>query len=379
MRIELTDQQKKAQAAFREFARTNVAPHAGEFDQQESLPAELIKKVAAQGYLGATVPEASGGRQVDSITFGLLNEEIGRACSSLRSLLTVHCMSTHAVYRWGSKHLKERFIPRMASGETVTAFALTEPDVGSDAKSVKTSATLSGDSYILNGSKKWISFGQVADLFLVFAQSEGRPTALVVERDSPGLSITPITGLLGVRASMVAELRFEDCRVPVENLVGRAGVGFSHVASTALDLGRYSVACGCVGIAQACLESCVRYSNERTQFGSPIKDFQLIQAMTTEMIANVKAARLLCYHAGFLRDAGDPRAIIETSIAKYFASRTATKAAGDAVQIHGANGCSNHYPVERYLRDSKIMEIIEGSTQMQQITIARYGSQEILS
>lgn len=375
----MTDQQKSDQGAFREFVEINVTPRAGQFDREERLPSELIKKVAALGYLGATIPERAGGSGMDSITFGLLNEEIGRGCSSLRSLLCVHGMSSYAVYRWGSKHLKGTFIPKMASGELVTAFALTEPDVGSDAGNIKTSATLSGDCYVLNGTKKWISFGQVADLFLVFAQSNGRPAALLVERNSPGLSITPITGMLGLRASMLAQLHFEDCRVPKQNIVGREGFGFSHVAAAALDQGRYSVACGCVGIGQACLESCIRYSNERRQFGAPIKDFQLIQAMITEMIANVKAARLLCYQAGWLRDAGDSRAIMETSIAKYFAARMATRSASDAVQIHGANGCSNDYPVERCLRDAKIMEIIEGSTQMQQITIARYGSQEMLS
>jgi glutaryl-CoA dehydrogenase (non-decarboxylating) len=378
MQIDLTLQQKSDQAEFREFIESNVIPHADQFDQQERMPLELIQKTAALGYLGATLPKEVGGRGMDSITFGLLNEEMGRGCSSLRSLLTVHCMSSQAVLRWGNKPLKEKFLPRMAAGEIITAFALTEPDVGSDARNVKTQAFDSGDHYILSGTKKWITFGQIADLFLVFAQLSDKPAAFLVERNTPGLSIKPITGMLGVRASMLAELNFEQCRVPKENLVGRAGFGFSHVASTALDQGRFSVACGCVGIGQACLEASIRYSRARVQFGAHIKDFQLIQAMITEMIANVKAARLLCYQAGSMRDAGDPRAIMETSIAKYFASRMATRAAGDAVQIHGANGCSNNYPVERYLRDAKIMEIIEGSTQMQQITIAQYGYQEIL-
>jgi glutaryl-CoA dehydrogenase (non-decarboxylating) len=182
--------------------------------------------------------------------------------------------------------------------------------------------------------------------------------------------------VLGLRASMLAELRLEGCRVPRENVVGRAGFGFSHVASTALDHGRYSVAWGCVGIAQACLDACLRYTSERRQFGSYLKDHQLIQQMLTDIITNVRAARLLCLNAGCLRDAGDPRAVVETTIAKYFASTSAARAAHDAVQIHGANGCGSEYPVERYFRDSKIMEIIEGSTQMQQVTIAKCADEE---
>lgn len=175
---------------------------------------------------------------------------------------------------------------------------------------------------------------------------------------------------------MLAELHLDNCQIPQENIVGRLGFGFSYVASSALDYGRYSVAWGCVGIAQACLEACIRYTSERKQFGVYLKEHQLIRQMIAEMIANVKAARLLCYQAGYLKDIGEPRAIFETSIAKYFASTMVTKVANDAVQIHGANGCSSEYPVERYLRDAKIMEIIEGSTQIQQITIAEYGYQE---
>jgi alkylation response protein AidB-like acyl-CoA dehydrogenase len=196
-----------------------------------------------------------------------------------------------------------------------------------------------------------------------------------VERDSPGFSVKPITGMLGVRASMLAELFMNDCRIPKDNLVGRVGLGVSHVSSYALDYGRYSVAWGCVGIAQACLEACLEYASERKQFGVYLNEHQLIQQMLTEMITNLDAARLLCFQAGYLKDIGDPRSIMETTIAKYFASTMVTKVANDAVQIHGANGCSSKYRVQRYLRDSKIMEIVEGSTQIQQMTIARYAYQ----
>jgi alkylation response protein AidB-like acyl-CoA dehydrogenase len=285
-------------------------------------------------------------------------------------------MVAYALFKWGSKFQKEYWLPKLASGEVIAAFALSEPNVGSDAKSVETTAMRSGNSYVLNGQKKWITYGQIADVFLVFAQYEDKPSAFLIEKNSPGLSIKPIFGMLGVRASMLAELHLNDCQIPQENLVCRQGFGFSHVASSALDYGRYSVAWGCVGIAQACLEACLQYTSQRQQFGVYLKEHQLIQQMITEMIANVKAARLLCYQAGYLKDIGDPKSIMETSIAKYFASTMATKIANDAVQIHGGNGCSSDYPVQRYLRDAKIMEIIEGSTQIQQITIAEYGYQE---
>lgn len=379
MKIELTAQQKNAQAEFRAFVNSEIVPHASQCDEQERTPPTLIEKLRLPGFLGAVLPKEFGGKGMNMVTYGLLNEEIGRGCSSLRSLLTVHCMVAHALCKWGSKSQKEYWLPKLASGEVIAAFALSEPNVGSDAKSVETTATLSGDSYVLNGQKKWITYGQIANVFLVFVQCEGKPSAFLVEKNSPGLSIKPISGMLGVRGSMLAELHFRECRIPEENLVGRLGFGFSHVASSALDYGRYSVAWGCVGIAQACLEACIQYTSQRKQFGVYLKEHQLIRQMITEMITNLKAARLLCYQAGYLKEIGAPSSIIETSIAKYFASTTATKVANDAVQIHGGNGCSSEYPVERYLRDAKIMEVIEGSTQIQQITIAEYGYHEYFS
>src|SRR5579875_432245 len=373
MRAVLNAQQQNRQTAFKAFVQKEIVPHAAQYDREERVPAELIEKLAQQGYFGAVVPLENGGSGMDMITLGLLNEEFGRGCSSLRSLLTVHNMVTSALLKWGSKQQKESWIPRLAAGEVIGAFGLSEPNVGSDAKSVETSAVPSGDYYILNGQKKWITYGQIADLFLIFAQCDGKISAFLVERNTPGFSIEPIFGLLGMRASMAAVLHMQECKIRKENLVGGVGFGLASVASVALDIGRYSVAWGCVGIAQACLEACLQYTSERKQFGVYLKDHQLIQQMITEMITNVKAARLLCWQAGYLKDTGDSDTVMETWIAKYFASITAMKAANAAVQIHGANGCSDEYPVQRYLRDAKIMEIIEGSTQIQQITIAKYG------
>lgn len=373
MEIELTSQQVQEQALFRAFVSEEIAPYADQYDQAECMPNEVIKKLAEIGYLGAIVPKEQGGQGMDAITFGLLCEEVGRASASLLSLLTVHGMVCQAIMKWGSASQKTNWLPKLATGETIGAFGLTEPNVGSDAKSVETAAVLSNNSYVLNGEKKWISFGQVANLFLIFAQCDGKPTAFLVERERTGFSTEPLKGLLGFRSAMIAKVFMNECRIPAENLVGRVGFGFSHVASTALDHGRYCVAWGCLGLGQACLDACLSYTSERKQFGSFLKGHQLIQQMIAEMITNLKAARLLCYHAGYLKDKGDPSLIMETSIAKYFASRMVNKIADDAVQIHGANGCSSDYPVQRYLRDAKIMEIIEGSTQMQQIIIAKSG------
>lgn len=373
MKIELTSQQKSDRAEFRSFVNRHVVPFADGYDREELMPGQTIETTARSGYLAAFLPAEWGGRGMNMVTLGLLNEEVGRGCSSLRSLLTVHGMVAHTLYKWGSQQQKESWLHRLSSGEVLAAFALTEPNTGSDARSIESTAMLSGDTYVLNGHKKWITFGQIADLFLVFAHSEGKLAAFLLEKDTPGLAVIPISGMLGVRASMLAELRMSDCLIPKENLVGRLGFGLTHVAASALDYGRYSVATGCVGIARACLEACLRYASERKQFGEYLKDHQLIRRMLTDMMANINAARLLYYYAGYLKDTGDPRAIIETSIAKYFASTMARKVADDAVQIHGANGCSSDYSVQRYLRDAKIMEIIEGSTQIQQITISNYA------
>lgn len=367
MKIEFTDQQRETQTTFRTFVDREIFPYANQFDQEEKLPAALIANMGKQGYLGAVIPQERGGAGMDMVTFGLLNEEVGRGCSSARSLLTVHSMVSAAILRWGRPHQKDHWLPRLATGEALGAFALTEPEAGSDVKSIQTEAVECEGGYRLTGKKKWITFGQIADLFLVFTRSG----AFLVEKATPGLEIHPIHGMLGTRASMLAEVHLNDCLVPKENVLGSSGFGFSAVALSALDMGRYSVATGCVGIGQACLEACIKYTSERKQFDVPLKEHQLISEMVTNMVVNVKAARWLCYRAGYLKDIKDGSATDETLVAKYFASTMAFKAASDAVQIHGANGCSSDYPVQRYLRDAKIMEIIEGSSQMQQLLISK--------
>jgi len=371
MKIELTAQQQAAQTEFKIFANAELFPFADQFDRDESLPTTIIEQLARRKYLSAVIPEEFGGLGVDMITYGLLNEEIGRACSSTRSLLTVQGMVSYAIMRWGKPQHKQTWLPRLANGQTIAAFALTEPNIGSDARHIETTVEARDDGYVITGRKKWITFGEVADLFLVFAQGEGKASAFLVERNTPGLTTVPMRGLLGTRASRVAEVHLDQCVVPKENLIGGLGFGFSTIALSALDLGRYSVAWGSVGIGQACLEASLKYASERKQFGEPLKQHQLIQEMIANMVTQVKAARLLCYHAGYLKDLGDMNSTAETLIAKYFASSMAPRVASDAVQIHGGNGCGSDYPVQRYLRDAKVMEIIEGSNQMQQVMISR--------
>lgn len=372
MRLGLTSIQEAERLKCRQFVQREITPHAARFDQEQRIPGDLIQKLAAHGYLGYHISVDNGGGGKDLVTYGLINEELGRGCSSVRSLLTVHDMVCHAIARWGGKDQRAFWLPKLARGQTLAAFALSEPNVGSDARQVETTAVRLGDSYILNGKKTWISFGQIADLFLVFAQCEGQPAAFLIEKNSTGLSLKPLTDLLGLRASMLASLSLKDCLVPPENLVGKVGFGFSHVATSALDQGRYSVAWGCVGIAQACLEACIHYTNQRQQFGSLLREHQLIRRMITDMVTNLQAARMLCLNAGHLKEAGEPSASVQTQMAKYFASKAATRAAHNAVQIHGANGCSSEYPVARYYRDAKLMEIIEGSNEIQQLTIAEH-------
>ena len=371
MNLALTTQQTTAYLADQAFVATNIAPYADQIDRAQATPVHVINNVAQQGYLGALIPVAYGGNPLDMISFGLLNQEVGRACSSVRSLITVHSMVSFAVNRWGSQALKDRWLPPLATGEIIGAFALSEPNVGSAAGEIETTATRMGGDYILNGCKKWTTYGEIAGVYLVFAKCDGKALALLLPRDTPGLTVKPIRNMLGTTGSMIAELQIDNCRVPQAQVVGSLGFGISAVALSALDLGRYSVSWGCVGLAQACLDASLAYTRQRQQFGQYLKDHQLIQQMITNMVTHSKAARLLCYQAGYLRDQGAASAMSETLVAKYFASTIAFQAATDAVQIHGANGCSADYPVQRYLRDARVMEIIEGSHQMQQILIAQ--------
>lgn len=374
--FELSEAQKEMRLRFRQFVQEYIAPFAGEWDRAERVPQQLIDELRRRGYVGVPLPQHPGG-DMDAITYGLLTEELARGCSSVRSLLTVHDMVSLGLHRWAGRAVKEEFGEAVASGRLLCALALSEPEAGSDAASVKTEARATNEGYVLNGKKKWTTFGQIADLFLVLARCQEKLAAFLVPASTPGLLRRPMKGIAGTRASLLAEIEFHECHVPAHYLIGKIGFGFSHVISSVLDHGRYSVAWGSVGIAQACLDACLEYTTNRRQFGVKLREHQLVQRKLTDMIVHTRAARLLCYRAGYLRETKDPGASPETLVAKYFASKTAVRAANDAVQLHGANGLTDEYPVARLLRDSKVMEIIEGSTQIQQITIAGYPFDEL--
>ena len=371
----LTEEQKMIQALARDFANNEIVPVARENDRQEKFPWEVLRKMAELGLLAGPIPTEYGGMGLDYVSHGLITEEIGRACSSVRTTLSVHislCQLT--LLKWATEEQKRRYLPRLARGEIIGCFALTEPNVGSDAASIETTATRRGDGWVLNGAKTLISNGGVAGLAIIFAQTDKSLGhhgigAFLVERDAPGFTTKDIHGKLGLRSSNTAELFFEDCYVPQENVLGQIGDGFK-MALSALDSGRFSVAAGCVGIAQGCIDACIRYAQARHQFGRPIGSFQLVQELIAEMIVNTEAARLLVYRAAALKDKGLPNTR-ETSIAKYFASEVALKAANDAIQVHGGYGYLDEYPVERYMRDARVASLYEGTSQIQKLIIAR--------
>lgn len=356
------------------FAERELRPRATEIDRKEELPRDIIVQMAKRGYLSATFPEEYGGLELDPVSYGFFTEEIGKACCNTRALITVQTsLIGGSLLRWGTKEQKEKWLPAIASAEKLGAFALTEPLVGSNAKAVQLSYRKSGAKYILNGRKKWISFSGIADFFIVIASCEGSVSAFLVDRESEGITVSPMSGLLANRASHIAEIQFDQVEIPCENLLGIEGGGFTYVVTTALDHGRYSIAWAGIGIAAEALEAMVHYSRNRTQFDKKICEHQLIQAMIADAVTELHAARALAVRAGELRGAKSADALMETTIAKYFASKVAMKVATDAVQTHGGNGCYNEYPVERLFREAKVLEIIEGTSQLQQEMIAGYG------
>jgi glutaryl-CoA dehydrogenase (non-decarboxylating) len=373
MLVDYSPDQKTLQKTLREYVDTHVVPFADEWDAKEEIPESVVQHLGKEGYLSPLIPEAFGGKPMDAISMGILLEELGRGSVSLISIFTVHAMCLQGIIQWGTPEQKQAWLPPMLTGEKMGAFAVTEPNRGSDARNSESLLSKDGEDYVLNGAKKWISFAQRADVFVVLAQLDGQPTACLLERNTPGLTIEPIHGMLGFRAAMIGALTFENVRIPKSALLGNPGMGFSHVTASCLDLGRYCVAWGCVGLAQACLEASLHYAQNRRQFDEPLRKHQLILEMIANMITQTKAARSLCWRAGYLREEHDPLSIPEITTAKYFASTTASKVASDAVQIHGANGCGPDYPVQRYFRDARISQIIEGSDQMQQIMIAKNG------
>ena len=376
MDFELTPAQKRIQAQAREFAEQEVAPAARIADEKGEFPIHLVKRMGELGFLAGPIEPEYGGSGMDYVSYVLLCEELGRADSSVRGFLTVHTsLVSLCIQDWGSEIQKSRYLPLLATGEWIGCYALTEPGAGSDVASIETTAREEGDHYVLNGEKIWITNGLSANIAIVFASKDRSARhrgicAFIVEPDARGFHREPMPGKeLGHRASEHAYIMLKECRVPRSALLGAPGEGFK-VAMSALDRGRLGVAAGAVGVAQACLDACIAYATQRRQFGQRIADFEMIQATLADMAADVEAARLLVYRAAWVKDQGLP-ATKATSIAKLFATEAAMRAASEAVLLHGNRGYSNEYPVERYYRDIKGLQIYEGTSHIQRIIIAR--------
>jgi alkylation response protein AidB-like acyl-CoA dehydrogenase len=372
--LTLTEEQELVQRAARDFATDKVLPRAAEIDEKGEIPRELIAEMGKLGFMGAYVPEAQGGSGLDVLSYVLIAEEINRACASTGVLLCSHVsLAVDPILHHGSDAQKARFLPALARGERIGCFALSEPASGSDAAAMRTSARADGNAWVLNGTKNFITNGKIADIAIVFAQSDPSQrnkgiVAFIVEKGTPGFNIGKLEHKLGIRGSDTAQLVFQDCRVPASNVLGEAGEGFKIALST-LDGGRISIAAQAVGIARACLEDALAYATQREAFGKKIADFQAIQWMLADMATEIDAARLLTWRAAALKDAGEDH-ILEAAEAKLFASDVAVKAARDCVQIFGGYGYLKDFPAERHYRDAKITEIYEGTSEIMKLVIA---------
>jgi len=376
MDFDLTTEQQAIKDMVRNFADKEIIPNTRENDEQCRFPMETFKKMGKLGILGGPVPKEYGGAGLDYIAHAVVTEEIGRACSSLRTTLSVQISLVElSLARWCSEEQKQRYLPALCSGEKMGCFGLTEPDSGSDAAAMRSKAVREDGGWRLNGSKMWISNGGICDMALVFAQTDFSKKhkgliALLIDRDMEGFSSQDIHGKLGMRSSNTASLHFDNVFVPDANVVGEVGDGFK-IAMSALDNGRYSVAAGSVGICQASLEASVKYAKEREQFGKPIASFQLVQELIADIAVDTESARLLTFRAGHLKNKG-VRCTREVSMCKYYATEAATRCANSAIQVHGGYGYSNEYPVERYLRDSRVGTLYEGTSQIHKLILGYY-------
>ena len=376
MHFDLNEDQRMMREAAREFAEKEIKPVAAKLDEEAEFPAEIVKKLGELGFMGVMVPEEYDGAGMDAISYAISVEEISRADASTGVTMSVNnSLVCQPILDFASEEIKKKYLTQLASGSALGAFSLTEPEAGSDAGNIQTTAVLDGDNYIINGTKIFVTNGGAADIVLLFASTDRAAgtrglSAFVIEKGSEGFSVGKKEDKMGIRASVTNELVFEDCKVPRENLVGKEGMGFK-ISMSALDGGRIGIAAQAVGIAQACLDESVRYSKERKQFGKPISSFQAIQWMLANMATKTEASRLLTYQAAFVKDSG-ARFSKDAAMAKLFASEAAVDAAVDAVQIHGGYGYMKEYAVERLFRDSKITEIYEGTSEIQRLVIAAH-------
>jgi butyryl-CoA dehydrogenase len=376
MDFDLTEEQKMIQETIRKFADEEIAPFDGENDKKARFPQEIFQKLAELGFMGTPIPEEYGGAGFDFISHAIVAEEIGRVDSSLRGTYSVQVSLVELpLNKYGNEDQKRKYLTKLTSGEWIGCFGLTEPNAGSDPASMISTAREDGDHYVLNGQKTWITNAGLAEVAIVYAKTNPEAgakgiTAFIVERGFPGFSTRDLHDKLGLRASNTGEIFLEDCRVPKENILGEINRGFK-VALGTLDFGRYTVAAGCVGLAQGCIDICKEYAKQRSQFGKSIASFQLVQQMIADMVVECEAGRLLVYRAGHLKNKGLPNTR-ETSIAKYYCSEMANRVAYKAIQIHGGYGFSGEYDVERFYRDARINTLYEGTSQIQQLIIGAY-------
>jgi len=377
MDFRLTPEHEMIRQSAREFARREILPGIRERDRAQTFDPNLLPKMAAAGFLGICIPEKWGGQGFDYLSLGIVSEELERGDTSARVIISVHvALNSLSLLQWGTPEQKAKFLVPQAKGEKIGAFALTEPNAGSDVAGMRATAVKRGDVYVLNGEKTWISLADVADHFLFFAYTDKDKghrgiSAFIVERGFKGVSTSTIHGKLGVRAGNTGSVALSDVEVPAENLLGEEGEGFK-IAMSALDNGRYTVAAGAVGIIEACLEACVTYANERKTFGVPIGKHQLVQQMIANMVAARDIGRLLYYKVGWMKNEG-LRHTREVSLAKWINCNNALRCAEDAIEIHGAYGFSDEFPVERYWRNARGAVIYEGTREIHQLLQAEYA------
>lgn len=373
--FDLSEEHLMIQDMVRKFAENEVAPGASERDRTQEFPLEICRKLGALGLLGINTPQEYGGAAMDPVSYAIVIEELSRVCASTGVVAAVqNTLAQLPLYTFAGDDLKKRYLPNLASGKKIGAYCLTEPGSGSDAGSLQSTARREGDVYVLDGQKLFVTNGAAADIFITYAnvdRTKGHKgvSAFVVERNYPGFKIVRKEEMLGVRASGTVQIAIENCKVPASNRIGDEGIGMK-IALTALDSGRISIAAQAVGIAQGAFDAALKYAKERHQFGKPISSFQFIQGMLVDMQTEIQAARLLVYHASYLKGKGE-KFTKEASMCKYFASQMAERATSQALQIHGGYGYTKDYVVERFYRDARVTEIYEGTSEVQKLVIAR--------
>lgn len=375
--FDLTQEQIALRAMTREFVEREVAPRVLEYNREGVLPWDLVQKAGELGLTGGVVPEEYGGAGLDYVSLAIIVEEVARVCTGLAAAVAYpSALAGAGLLLWGTEEQKQRFLRPLAQGEILASTAITEPDCGSDAAAIRTTAQREGDEYVLNGEKAWISNAKIAGWIQIFARMQGTKgkdgiTAFIVEKGAPGLSTQPIPYKLCSRVTDTSQVSLNDCRIPVANRLGEEGEGWS-ILNGCVDVARITVAARSIGIAQGCLDASVDYANQRNAFGRPIAQFQLIQHMIAEMAVGIESARLLTWRACRERDKGSKDTRYMSSMAKLHASRVAMKSAHDAIQIHGAYGMSDEYHVERFFREAKMQEIVEGTSEIHELIVARH-------